>query len=109
VKYETIAAACAVLLYISYVLPTWLGLLAHGRRWTRMGPWRLGRAYRPLALIAVAGCAGLLVIGMQPPNEVAGWVVLGMTAGLMAAWWGGVRRVFPGPPRQLLEQAGELD
>src|SRR5947209_8121086 len=33
VKYETIAAACAVLLYISYVLPTWLGLLAYGRRW----------------------------------------------------------------------------
>ncbi len=108
VKYETIAAACAVLLYISYVLPTGLGLLAHGRRWKRMGPWHLGEWYRPLALVAVAGCAGLLVIGMQPPNEIAGWIVLGMTAGLAIAWWGGVRRIFPGPPRQLLEQAGEL-
>ena len=43
VKYETIAAACAVLLYISYVLPTWLGLLAHGRKWTQMGPWQSER------------------------------------------------------------------
>jgi amino acid transporter len=108
VKYDTIAAACAVLLYISYVLPTWLGLLAHGRRWTRMGPWQLGVWYRPLAVIAVAGCVGLLVIGLQPPYQIAGGIVLGMTAALVIAWWGGVRRVFPGPPRQLLEQAGEL-
>ncbi|HEY1375698.1 MAG TPA: amino acid permease [Gemmataceae bacterium] len=108
VPYATIAAACAVLLYISYVLPTWLGLLTYGRRWTRMGPWQLGPWYRPLALVAVAGCMGLLVIGMQPPNEIAGWIVLGMTAGLVVGWWGGVRRVFPGPPRQMLEQAGGL-
>jgi len=47
VPYATIAAACAVLLYVSYVLPTFLGIFAYGRRWTRMGPWRLGRWYQP--------------------------------------------------------------
>jgi amino acid transporter len=109
VKYDTIAAACAVLLYISYVLPTWLGFLAFGRRWTRMGPWQLGGWYRPLAVVAVAGCMGLLVIGMQPPNDIAGWIVLGMTAGLVIGWWAGVRRIFPGPPPQLLEQAGAME
>ena len=108
VKYETIAAACAVLLYISYVVPTGLGLIVVGSKWTRMGPWRLGIWYRPLALVAVAGCVGLLVIGMQPPNEIAGRIVLGMTAGLIVAWWAGVRRIFPGPPAQLLAQVGEL-
>src|SRR5205085_5334738 len=45
--YPAVAAACAVLLYVSYVLPTALGLAAHGRRWTRFGPWTLGRWYRP--------------------------------------------------------------
>ena len=109
VKYETIAAACAVLLYISYVLPTWLGLLAYGRTWKRMGPWQLGGWYRPLAVVAVAGCIGLLVIGLQPPNEIAGWIVLGMTAGLVIGWWAGVRRIFPGPPKQLLDHAGRPD
>src|SRR5262249_60086496 len=100
--------ACAVLLYVSYVLPTFLGLLAYGHRWTRMGPWQLGRWYRPLAVVAVAGCAGLLVIGMQPPNEIAGAIVGGMVAGLVVAWWTGVRRRFRGPPPELLAQAGEL-
>jgi amino acid transporter len=108
VPYSAVAAACAVLLYVSYVLPTFLGLLAYGRRWTRMGPWQLGVWYRPLALVAVAGCVGLLVIGMQPPNEIAGWIAGGMVLGLLAGWWGGVRRIFPGPPHALLEQAGGL-
>jgi amino acid transporter len=108
VPYATIAAACAVLLYVSYVLPTFLGLLAYGHRWTRMGPWQLGRWYRPLAVVAVAGCAVLLVIGMQPPNQIAGAIVGGMVAGLVVAWWTGVRRRFRGPPPELLAQAGEL-
>src|SRR5439155_19420388 len=98
VPYATIAAACAVLLYVSYVLPTFLGLLAYGRRWTRMGPWQLGIWYRPLALVAVAGCAALLVIGVQPPNDIAGWIVGGMVAGLLIGWWGYARHGFPGPP-----------
>ncbi len=108
VPYATIAAACAVLLYVSYVLPTFLGLLAYGRRWTRMGPWQLGVWYWPLALVAVSGCAGLLVIGVQPPNQVAGVIVGGMVLGLLIGWWGVARRTFVGPPLALLEQAGGL-
>src|SRR5262249_51572160 len=53
--YSTITAVCALLLYISYVLPTALGFVAWGRSWKSMGPWQLGRWYRPLALLAVAG------------------------------------------------------
>ena len=98
-------AACAVLLYVSYVLPTFLGCLAYGHRWTRMGPWDLGRWYRPLALVAVAGCAALLVIGVQPPNEAAAWIVGGLSAALVAAWFGGARRRFRGPPAELLANA----
>ncbi len=57
VDYDAIAAVCAMFLYLSYVLPTALGFVAHGRTWTRMGPWHLGRWYRPLAVLCVAGCA----------------------------------------------------
>jgi amino acid transporter len=96
--YATIAASAAVLLYISYVLPTLLGLIAYGHTWTEMGPWSLGRGFRPLAVVSVAGCAALVVIGMQPPNEKAAYVVGGMVAALVVWWFVIARRTFPGPP-----------
>src|SRR5439155_1613102 len=37
VPYTTIAAVCAVFLYISYVLPAAAGFLAHGRTWRENG------------------------------------------------------------------------
>ena len=69
--YATITAVCTIFLYISYVVPTALGALAYGRSWTRMGPWDLGRWYRPLAVVNVVGCLLLIAIGMQPPNDRA--------------------------------------
>ena len=96
--YATIAAAAAVLLYISYVLPTAIGIVAYGKRWTEMGPWSLGRWFRPLAIISVIGCVGLVVIGMQPPNEKSAFVVAGMCLALAAGWFGFAKRRFPGPP-----------
>jgi amino acid transporter len=100
--YDTIAAVCAVFLYVSYVLPTALGLLAHGRTWTRMGPWHLGRWYRPLALLCVAGCGVLFVIAVQPHNEKVGWIVGGAALLLAALWFGYARRSFRGPPAVLV-------
>jgi len=47
--YSTITAVCVIFLYISYVIPTALGLFAYGRTWTRMGPWTLGKWYRVVA------------------------------------------------------------
>jgi amino acid transporter len=96
--YSTITAVCALFLYLSYVLPTALGLRAYGRTWTRMGPWDLGRWYRPLALVCVAGTVALFVIGVQPPNEKALGIVVGLAALLAAVWFGGVRKRFRGPP-----------
>jgi amino acid transporter len=100
--YATIAAAAAVLLYVSYVLPTAIGFVAYGRWWTETGPWTLGAWFRPLAAISVLGCAGLVVIGMQPPNEKAAFVVAGMGVALAAGWFGHARRHFPGPPHGIV-------
>jgi amino acid transporter len=96
--YVTIAASAAVLLYISYVLPTALGAVAYGRWWRELGPWHLGRWFRPLAVVSVLGCAFLVVIGMQPPNEKAAYVVLGMVLVLAVLWFTSARKHFPGPP-----------
>ncbi len=96
--YSTITAVCTIFLYISYVLPAVLGARAHGKTWTVMGPWHLGRWFRPLACISVAGCLGLIFIGMQPPNERAVWVASGTAVVLFLVWIGGERERFPGPP-----------
>jgi amino acid transporter len=107
--YSTITAVCTILLYVSYVLPTALGAWAHGRTWTAMGPWDLGRWYRPLAVLSVAGCAALIAIGMQPPNERSAWVVGAFAITLAAAWFGGARRLFPGPPQAALTSISRGD
>jgi amino acid transporter len=101
--YSTITAVCTIFLYISYVLPTALGARAYGRTWTAMGPWDLGRWYRPLALLSVVVCAALIVVGMQPPNERSIGVVGAFAMVLAVAWFGGVRRRFPGPPATALD------
>ena len=103
--YETMAAVAAILLYISYVLPTALGLVAYGRRWTTMGPWNLGRWYRPLAAVSVVGCLGLIVIGMHPPNEKGVWIIGGVLLALWVAWMAGIKDRFHGPPEALVGRA----
>lgn len=100
--YSTITAVCVILLYISYVLPTVLGLVAYGRSWTEHGPWQLGKWYRPVAVVCVAACVGLIVIGMQPPNEKSVYVVAGITLLLLIVWLARARRTFPGPPHGVL-------
>ena len=96
--YATITAVCTIFLYISYAIPTALGAIAHGRSWTRMGPWDLGRWYRPMAVVNVVGCLLLVAIGMHPPYDRAIWIVggslilLAMGLGLARS-----RRRSPGP------------
>ena len=90
---------CAILRYVSYGMPTLVGLFTRGRSWTRRGPWSIGAMYRPLAAVCVVACAGLFVIGIQPPNAVAGRIVPGFAAGLAVWWFASKRHHFPGPPR----------
>jgi len=108
--YSTITAVCVIFLYLSYVLPTAIGLVAHGRWWNEMGPWQLGRWFRPLAVVSILGCGGLIVIGMQPPNEKAAIVVGGMVVVLGVLWFAVAKHTFPGPPHGLLttQQRAEI-
>lgn len=103
--YTTITAVCVIFLYVSYVVPTAIGFVAHGRWWTAFGPWTLGAWFRPLALVSVVGCAGLIVIGMQPPNEAAVSAVGGFAALLAVGWFARARRTFPGPPHGVMNAA----
>ena len=97
--YSTLTTATVIFLYLSYVMPTAVGMRAFGRTWTRFGPFHLGGPiYKALGGVSVLGAALLVWIGVQPPNEKALYVLLATVALLLAAWWLGVRRRFPGPP-----------
>jgi hypothetical protein len=100
--YSTITVVCVIFLYVSYVVPTAIGLLAYGRWWQRFGPWQLGRWFRPLGIVSVIGCIGLIVIGMQPPNDKALYVVGGLTAWLALFWFARARHTFAGPPQAVI-------
>jgi amino acid transporter len=101
--YATITVVCTIFLYLSYVIPCALGARAHGKSWTIMGPWDLGVWYRPLAIVSTLGCAALIVIGMQPPNQKSIWVVAGCGLVLAIAWFTLEHRRFPSLPRTRLD------
>jgi amino acid transporter len=96
--YSTITTVCVMLLYVSYVIPTAIGLVAFGRSWTHMGPWNLGRWFPPLAIVCIGWCGVLVVVGVQPPNDKALWILVGLIAALAIFWFAGQRRTFAGPP-----------
>lgn len=96
--YVTITIVCVIFLYISYVLPIFLGIFAYKRTWTRMGPFDVGRWYRPLALLCVAWCCVLLAVGIQPPYDLAIRIVVGMLAVMALVWFAVERKRFQGPP-----------
>jgi amino acid transporter len=102
--YSTITAACIIFLYISYVMPTIVGIYAHGRTWTKMGPWSLGAFYKPLAVLSVLGGGLLLFVSVQPPNDKALWITLVALALAAVVWFALERRRFKGPPTGVMNQ-----
>jgi len=97
--YSTLTTACVIFLYVSYVMPTVCGFFAIGRTWTKMGPFDLGPGlYKLLAAASLAGVLLVVWIGVQPPNDKALTVLIAASVVLLASWWLGMRRRFPGPP-----------
>lgn len=109
--YSTITAVCTIFLYISYLLPIALGFYAWRRTWTQFGPWTIGGFYRPVAALCVLGCAGIIFIGVQPPNDKALGIILGALALTAVVWFAFERKHFRGPPQGLLvkQRQAQLD
>jgi amino acid transporter/thiamine kinase-like enzyme len=101
--YSAVASVCAVFFYLAYALPSACGLATYGR-WPRVGPWHLGRWYPPLAAACVLGCAGLVVLGVQPPNQLVAWVLGATAVGLLALWFGHFRLRFRDEVTRALRQ-----
>jgi amino acid transporter len=99
-----VASLATTGLYVSYAAPIALGALArHRGRWTRRGPWTLGAYGVPLAWLAVAWTALVLVVCALPPNALAGAMLAGVMPGLAVLYFAWVRGRFRGPKIALAE------
>ena len=106
--YATIVSVTVIFIFLSYGLPIAAGGLAYGRRWTRMGPWDMGRtAYRLVAAATVAAIALVFYLGVQPPNDAALWITGAFLALTALVWFGLERQRFQGPPVGL-DASGQL-
>jgi amino acid transporter len=113
--YSTVVSVTSIVLYLSYAMPIAAGLFAYRRRWTRMGPWDMGPAFRIVAVLCIAISLGIFYVGVQPPNGQALVVLLVLFALTGALWLLVERRRFRGPPigaeiarRQALIAAAEV-
>jgi amino acid transporter len=97
--YTGMTALSTIALYASYGLPIFVGLRARNNgRWTRLGPWHLGRWSTPVNVAALLWIGVLTVLFVLPPNQVAGYTFAGALALVGAYWLLWMRTRFKGPP-----------
>ena len=94
-----VTSLSTVALYVAYVVPVALGLRARfrGSDWPRAAVWSLGKYGAWLNAIAVVYTAGIAVILVMPPNELAGKTMIGLLAALAAIYFFVIRRIYRGP------------
>jgi amino acid transporter len=96
--YTVIVSVTVIFLFLSFAMPIFFAMLAHGKTWTKMGPWSLGGLFKPIAAGSLVVMAIIFFIGVQEPNRKALWITLAFFA-LTAALWALVEnKRFEGPP-----------
>jgi amino acid transporter len=93
-----LATACAVFLYISYVIPVVAGIFAEGKTWKQKGPFDLGVWSKPIAIVASIGVFLLATTGIFPPNVPVFYLTLAMVIILPILWFAGIKNTFEGVP-----------
>lgn len=108
--YTTIVSVTVIFLFLSYCAPLLAGLWAYGRTWRQMGPWSLGLAFRPVALLGVLATGLIFALGIQPPNDRALPFTVGLVLLLGLVWWLWERHRFQGPPvgQRIAERQAEI-
>jgi amino acid transporter len=97
--FSVLVAGCAVFLYISYVMPVLAGLLAEGKAWKQKGPFNLGAYSKVNAVLAILGGLVLVWVGFQPPNQLVGYLIIGLIVFMAVLWLARERTRFAGPPQ----------
>jgi amino acid transporter len=82
-----LSTGCAVFLYLSYLMPIAAAMKSEtAGNWKNKGPFNLGGASVPVALLAIIGCAILIFAGVQPPQEKVGYLIVLMILAMIGFW-----------------------
>jgi amino acid transporter len=96
--YTVIVSVTVIFLFLSFAVPIFFALTQHGKTWTKMGPWSLGAAFKPVAVLSLVSMVLIFFLGVQAPNNKALWITVGFFVLTAVLWFSVERRRFPGPP-----------
>ncbi len=103
--YQAVISIAVISLYISYGLPIYARLYKRFTGGTdEIGPWNLGKFSNLVSIIALLWIAFITIIFIVPPNEQAGYVILGLFLFLVFNWIFFVKHRFIGPKYHLGEK-----
>ncbi|MBI3504167.1 MAG: amino acid permease [Proteobacteria bacterium] len=96
--FNVVVSISTIGLYVSYILPVVLVLRERRRgRWTKLGPWNLGRWGALVNVVAIAWTAFISILFVAPPNELTGYTMAGVTVILVVYYFAWARSRFKGP------------
>jgi amino acid transporter len=102
--FDAVTSLATTALYLSYGAPIALGVIARIRKkWTKFGPFQLKKSGLPIACVAVAYCAFVLVCFAIPPNVVYGELIGGVVAFIVMLYLVFARGRFRGPKIDLAQ------
>ncbi len=98
--YTIVVNSTLVFLFLSFVIPIVLGMIAYGTaKWPKPGPWAMSAGlFKLTCLLSVVGMAVIFFIAIQPPNDKVLWIVIGFLLLAAALWYGVENKRFQGPP-----------
>lgn len=82
--YSVVTSISVVGLYLSYIIPVYLGLRKKRLWLARRGPWHLGGASNAINVLALIWTIGICAIMVMPPNTRAGWGIAAVMGVLLA-------------------------
>ncbi len=106
-SYTTLAfltAVSVVGLYVAYGIPLYLKLRAESKgifQPRHFGPWNLGSWSRPINILSLIWIVFICVVMVIPPNQTAGYALIGMFVLLLVMDLAYYRDHFPGPQAAL--------
>ncbi|MBI3673066.1 MAG: amino acid permease, partial [Rhizobiales bacterium] len=82
-----LSTGTAVFLYLSYLMPIAAAMKSEtAGNWKNKGPFNLRGASIPIAVLAIIGCAILIFVGVQPPQEKVGYLIVLMIVAMIGFW-----------------------
>ena len=98
--YTIVVNSTLVFLFLSFIIPIVLGMMAYGTpKWPNPGPWAMRAGlFKLMCVLSVVGMAVIFFIAVQPPNDKVLWIVIGFVVLTAFLWFAFENKRFAGPP-----------